>query len=144
MIEFGKYVFKYVPPASAGIEPTVDMSISSEANLNEMLEFFTSFLKASGYYIDENKELVFERSAPDFDDIPDKWWHSGAGYADGNWGGFAPRGTGGSIATKTESSQEFWEDDGFSQTGNPGVIGGDTVYIGSGLPGGMGNDVITF
>jgi hypothetical protein len=73
MIEFGKYVLKYVPPASAGIDPTVDMSISSEANLNEMLEFFTSFLKASGYYIDENKELVFERSAPDFDDIPEKW-----------------------------------------------------------------------
>jgi hypothetical protein len=89
MIEFGKYVLKYVPPASAGIEPTVDMSISSEANLNEMLEFFTSFLKASGYYIDENKELVFERTAPDFSDVPDKWWHTGeVDY----WGGY-PQGS---------------------------------------------------
>jgi hypothetical protein len=99
MIEFGKYVLKYVPPASAGIEPTVDMSISSEANLNEMLEFFTSFLKASGYYIDENKELVFERTAPDFSDVPDKWWHTGAEY----WGGYAgspsAKGTEGSTAT---------------------------------------------
>ena len=144
MIEFGKYTLEYVPPDGSPTDHSIKMSISSEATVTQMLEFFTSFLKASGYYIDENKELVFERSAPDFSDVPDKWWHSGAGYADGNWGGLAPRGTEGSIATKTESSQEFWEDDGFSQTGNPGVIGGDTVYIGSGLPGGMGNDVITF
>ena len=77
MIEFGKYTLKYEPPASGGIEATVDMSISSEASLSEMLEFFTSFLKASGYYINENKELVFDRKAPDFSDIPDKWWHTG-------------------------------------------------------------------
>ena len=123
MIEFGKYTLKYEPPASAGIEPTVDMSISSEANLNEMLEFFTSFLKASGYYIDENKELVFERSAPDFSDVPDKWYVGGS---------------------HPNRSQDFWQEDGFSLTGNPGVIGGDTVCIGSGLLGGMGKDVITF
>jgi hypothetical protein len=84
MIEFGKYVLKYVPPASAGIDPTVDMSISSEANLNEMLEFFTSFLKASGYYIEDNKELVFERTAPDFSDVTDKWDMAEPAF----WGGY--------------------------------------------------------
>ena len=37
----------------------------------------------------------------------------------------------------------WWEDDGFSVTGNP-TASVDTVNIGTHLPGGMGNDHITF
>jgi hypothetical protein len=59
MFEFGKYTLKYEPPASGGIEATVDMTISSEANLTEMLDFFQTFLKASGYYIADSQELTF-------------------------------------------------------------------------------------
>ena len=50
--EFGVYRVSYTPTSeyeSAYIEPTVNMSISGEADLNQMLSFFDSFLKASGY-----------------------------------------------------------------------------------------------
>ena len=65
MTEFGKYVLKYKAPKGSG-ESKVKMEITSEATLPKMLEFFTDFLKATGYVIDDNKELVFERTAPDF------------------------------------------------------------------------------
>jgi hypothetical protein len=113
MLEFGKYILKYKPPQGC-TESKVKMEITSEATLPQMLEFFTDFLRASGYVIDENKELVFERKAPDF-------------------------------------SQDFWEEDGVSLTGNPNASG-DTVISGTGVPGGLaadywfagGNDVISF
>jgi hypothetical protein len=125
MIEFGKYTLEYVPPDGSPTDHSIKMSISSEATVTQMLEFFTSFLKASGYYIDDNKELVFERSAPDFSDVSD-------------------------------SSQDFWHEDGISLTGNPCASGdyyisspvtpGATspTYIGSGILGGWGKDVISF
>ena len=105
MLEFGKYTLKYKPPQGC-TESKVKMEITSEATLPQMLEFFTDFLKASGYVIDEDRELVFERKAPDF-------------------------------------SQDFWEEDGFSVTGNP-TASGDTILFGSRLPGGLGNDTISF
>jgi hypothetical protein len=86
MIEFGKYTLEYVPPDGSPTDHTIKMSISSEATVTQMLEFYTSFLKASGYFIGEDRELVFERTAPDFEEIPDKWWHSGGvDY----WGGYS-------------------------------------------------------
>ena len=42
------------------------------------------------------------------------------------------------------SNQDFWELDGISLTGNPGVASSDTINLGSVLPGGMGEDRITF
>jgi hypothetical protein len=54
---------------------------------------------------------------------------------------------------KRDSSQDYWYEDGFSLTGNPGaaqdtIIFGsssaDTIYLGSHVPGGMGNDHISF
>ena len=43
------------------------------------------------------------------------------------------------------SNQDYWKEDGFSLTGNPGTASSDTiVFGGSRLPGGMGNDHITF
>jgi hypothetical protein len=73
MLEFGKHVLRYEPPGGAPIEAEVEMRISTEATVPEMLQFFTDYLKVSGYYIDEDKELVFERKAPDFGDISDNW-----------------------------------------------------------------------
>jgi len=40
------------------------------------------------------------------------------------------------------SNQDYWYEDGFSLTGNP-TVAEDTINIGGGLPGGMGNDCIT-
>ena len=43
------------------------------------------------------------------------------------------------------SNQDYWKEDGFSLTGNPGTASPDTiVFGGSALPGGMGDDHITF
>ena len=42
-----------------------------------------------------------------------------------------------------DTSQDFWEDDGISLTGNP-YAAPDTITVGGGLPGGMGDDHITF
>ena len=64
MFEFGRYTLSYQPPEGA-VEAAVDMSISSEADLPQMLAFFESFLQAAGYVI-EGKELVLERRAPEF------------------------------------------------------------------------------
>ena len=41
------------------------------------------------------------------------------------------------------SDQSYWEEDGISLTGNP-YAAPDTLNIGGGLPGGMGDDHITF
>ena len=69
MVEFGRYTLSYDPPEGA-VEADVSMSISSQADLTEMLHFFESFLKASGYYLD-GQELTLERSAPDLDPYGD-------------------------------------------------------------------------
>ena len=42
------------------------------------------------------------------------------------------------------SDQDFWDYDGISLTGNPGYPSPDTINFGSHLPGGMGDDHITF
>jgi hypothetical protein len=79
--EFGIYRLSYTPTTwhdTAYVESTIDMSISGEADLRQMLSFFESFLRASGYNLD-GKELTLERTAPDFDaPEPSQQW---AGYS---------------------------------------------------------------
>ena len=119
MFEFGKYTLKYEPPASAGIEPTVNMSISSEANLTEMLDFFQTFLKASGYYIADDQELTLDSVNPV------TFFNTATTGSSSFW------------------EQNFWEDDGFSFTGNP-CAANDSLILGSRLPGGVAEDFIKF
>ena len=96
MLEFGKYTLKYEPPGDTPEDHSVEMVISSEANLSQMLEFFSSFLRAAGYEFD-GKELCLEREAPDFGDLSGfgtsfpgtMWTNSGASY----WGGYPDAGT---------------------------------------------------
>ena len=72
MYEFGKYTLKYEPPDGSPTDHAIEMTISSNANLTQMLEFFQSFLRGAGYHF-EGKELCFEREAPDLTDIPERW-----------------------------------------------------------------------
>jgi hypothetical protein len=58
MFEFGRYTLSYQPPEGA-VEADVSMSISSEADISEMLRFFEAFLQASGYQLD-GQELTLE------------------------------------------------------------------------------------
>lgn len=66
---YGKFQFSYHPP-SKNIssfpvdelpETSVDMAISAEADLPQMLEFFKQFLLANGYIIDTNQKLVLSK-----------------------------------------------------------------------------------
>ncbi len=78
MFEFGRYTLSYQPPEGA-VEADVNMSISSEADLTQMLRFFESFLQAAGYVI-EGKELTLERKPPEFDfstKCPLQWSNGG-------------------------------------------------------------------
>jgi hypothetical protein len=67
MFEFGRYTLSYQPPEGA-VEADVSMSISSEADLDQMLRFFESFLQASGYIID-GKELSLLSAVPEIDEF---------------------------------------------------------------------------
>jgi hypothetical protein len=55
MTEFGRYRLTYESPSENfgyHIETDIQMSISAEADLERMCDFFNSFLKASGYVYD--------------------------------------------------------------------------------------------
>ena len=43
-----------------------------------------------------------------------------------------------------DTSQDFWESDGISLIGNPGSASSDTINFGTRLPGGLGDDHISF
>ena len=60
MTEFGTYAVNYTPPdyRSDYLQTSVQMSISSEASLPDMLNFFTDFLRVSGYVFEGELEIV--------------------------------------------------------------------------------------
>jgi hypothetical protein len=62
MITFGTYRLSYEPPEGS-MDASIDMSITAEANLEEMAEFFTSFLRAAGYPVDYSE--VLELTGPE-------------------------------------------------------------------------------
>lgn len=78
MHEFGTYCLSYVPPEGA-LEAEIQMTVSSEADLSQMLRVLESFLQATGYET-EGKELALQyASAPaDFDwssfGLPNPYW----------------------------------------------------------------------
>jgi len=55
MHEFGTFRLTYEPPQGA-LETTLDMSISSKADLNQITDFFGDFLEAAKYF-DEEEEV---------------------------------------------------------------------------------------
>jgi hypothetical protein len=80
MTSFGKFWFRYISPEPANpLDPSIDFSVTAEADLPQILRVFEAFLKANGYELDD-RELSFDRKAPDFDDIPEKWWGDDPDY----------------------------------------------------------------
>ena len=78
MNTFGRYRLIYEPgppnPGSEIIDYSVEMSISAEAGLPEMLSFFGSFLRASGYVFDGELEVVnLSEEEEDYFDSRDYW-----------------------------------------------------------------------
>ena len=64
------------------MDASIDMSITAEANLEEMAEFFTSFLRAAGYPIDYSE--VLEVTDPE-GDAEEKVYKPRDGWGD-DWG----------------------------------------------------------
>lgn len=62
MTSFGKYSVSYTPSndPTEYLQTSVQMSISSEANLSDMSAFFTDFLRACGYVFEGALEIVNE------------------------------------------------------------------------------------
>ena len=55
--DFGTYRLTYTPGPDM-ITPSVDMTLSGEADLSQMLTFFEAFLQASGYVLKGDLEIV--------------------------------------------------------------------------------------
>jgi len=66
MNSFGTCTLSY-RPALGSQDPEINMSISAEAGLTEMLAFFKSYLMAAGYSISFNEELVVEKDKDYYD-----------------------------------------------------------------------------
>ena len=63
MVEFGKFILKYKSPKGVS-EPKLKMSISSEATLPEMINFFEQFLQGAGYDLDHKSLVLAEDEGP--------------------------------------------------------------------------------
>jgi len=57
MDTFGRFRLAF-EPAEDDMAPSVEMTISGEADLSRMASFFDSFLKANGYLYEGNLEIV--------------------------------------------------------------------------------------
>ena len=61
MSDFGRYSLSYEPSDESWgyhVDAEIQMSISAEADLERMCDFFESFLRASGYIFDGRVEIV--------------------------------------------------------------------------------------
>ena len=117
MDTFGRFRLAF-EPAGDDMAPSVEMTISGEADLSQMASFFDSFLKANGYIYEGNLEIV----SPE----PKKNTYD-------------------SLFIKSESTPfdtYDFGDDGFSLVGNP-FAAPDTISF-AGVQGGLGQDVISF
>ena len=63
MISFGKFWFRYIAPGDGNpLDPSIDFSVTAEADLPQILKVFENFLKANGYDLDDRK-LTLSRDA---------------------------------------------------------------------------------
>ena len=56
MTSFGKFWFRYIAPEPNNpLDPSIDFSVTAEADLPQLLKVFENFLKANGYELDDRK-----------------------------------------------------------------------------------------
>lgn len=84
MTSFGKFWFRYIAPGTdSPLDPSIDFSVTAEADLPQILRVFESFLKANGYDLDD-RELTLSRKAPDFS--RDNFWEDdGVSWVGNPW-----------------------------------------------------------
>ena len=64
--DYGTYRLIYSPPSDQ-ITPGVEMTLSGEADVSQILSCFEGFLKASGYVIDGELQIVAPRTNKEWD-----------------------------------------------------------------------------
>lgn len=112
-------------------EPSVEMRFG-ELDPNEILEVFQRFLIAAGYVFDEGETIDFVKREPE------QWVKfSEILKIDGAPGAPPP------AKITTYGGHDFWDEDGFSLTGNP-ARENDHIFVASGVRGGMAEDILKF
>ena len=118
MTSFGKFWFRYIAPgADNPLDPSIDFSVTAEADLPQILQVFEDFLKANKYDLDD-RELTLSRKAPVFDK-DDFWGDDGVSLI----GNPIP---GGDADDTLFFSEQYWRNrDSFgSYSSNVTVLGG--------------------
>ena len=63
MTSFGNFQFRYIAPGDGNpLDPSIDFSVTAEADLPQILTVFENFLKANGYDLNDSK-LTLSRDA---------------------------------------------------------------------------------
>ena len=63
--DYGTYRLAFEPPADQ-ITPSVEMTLSGEADVSQMLDLFESFLQAAGYVLKGDLKVIERAPEPDF------------------------------------------------------------------------------
>ena len=64
MTSFGKFWFRYIATGTDNpLDPSIDFSVTAEADLPQILQVFEDFLKANKYDLDDRK-LTLSRETP--------------------------------------------------------------------------------
>jgi hypothetical protein len=112
--------------ASYGVsEADVEMKIDNDTPPNEILAYFQRFMVAAGYVFDEGETIKFVNDRTPIFNFPESFKIGED-----------------SLNVKNENQYDFWDDDGFSLVGNPYPC--PSAFTGSGVRGGMSEDIITF
>jgi len=62
MISFGKFWFRYIAPETDNpLDPSIDFSVTAEADLPQILKVFENFLKAYGYDLDSRELKICDK-----------------------------------------------------------------------------------
>ena len=62
MISFGKFWFRYIAPGDGNpLDPSIDFSVTAEADLPQILKVFENFLKANGYDLDSRELKICDK-----------------------------------------------------------------------------------
>lgn len=90
MNSLGRYVLQYQPADEIDncnyLQVGIQMTISDEATVNDMVDLFDAFLKASGYVYDGQLKIVEEdKTKPVFNSSQDFWDEDGVSLVGNSW-----------------------------------------------------------
>jgi hypothetical protein len=71
MVEFGEYTFAYIPPKGSD-EPAWEMTISAEATLPQLIDFYEKFLLVAGYVLDGRLVIEDDSVVKEMEDLAEE------------------------------------------------------------------------